>query len=450
MTRVLAIGAVLLAGVLAVAGCSVSGAGGGGGAKGAVNLRVAIVSNQQMQDVQSLTSTFERDHPDVKVHFITLPENEARAKITASVATESNEFDVVMISNYETPMWARNGWLTNLQRYAERTKGYDPQDFIPSIRKALSRKGDLYSVPFYGESSFLAYRKDLFAKAGLKMPAHPTWPQVAAFARKLDDKKQGRAGICLRGLPGWGENLAPLDTVINTFGGRWFDPKWNAQVDSPAYRRAVQFYVGLVRSYGEPGAAAKGFSECATDYGQGNAAMWYDASSAAGTLESKDTSKVVGRNGYAAAPILKTKHSGWLYTWSLGIPETTSNKDAAWQFVSWATSKPYIRLVGEKLGWAALPPGSRLSTYKIPEYRKAAKAFAGPTLDAIEHADQTKATVEPVPYTGIQFVDIPEFQDLGTRVAQQITAAIAGQQSVAQAIDQAQKYAQIVGDTYAK
>ena len=163
--------------------------------------------------------------------------------------------------------------------------------------------------------------------------------------------------------------------------------------------------------------------------------MWYDASSAAGTLESKDTSKVVGRNGYVEAPRLKTKHSGWLYSWSLGIPATTSHKDAAWKFVAWATSKPYIRLVGEKLGWAELPPGSRLSTYRIPEYRKAAKAFAQPTLYAIEHANQNKPTVDPVPYVGVQFLDIPEFQDLGTRVAQQFTAAIAGQQSVAQAID---------------
>jgi sorbitol/mannitol transport system substrate-binding protein len=450
MIRIWAIGAVLLAAALGFTGCSAAGAGGGGAAKGAVSLRVAIVSNQQMTDVQKLTSTFEREHPDIKVSFITLPENEARAKITASVATQSNEFDVVMISNYETPIWARNGWLTNLQPYAKRTAGYDPGDFIPSIRNALSLHGDLYSVPFYGESSFLAYRKDLFAKAGLKMPAHPTWPQVAAFARKLNDKKAGRAGICLRGLPGWGENLAPLDTVINTFGGRWYDLKWKAQVDSPAYRRAVQFYVGLVQHYGEPGAAAKGFAECATDYGQGNAAMWYDASSAAGTLESKDTSKVVGRNGYVEAPRLKTKHSGWLYSWSLGIPATTSHKDAAWKFVAWATSKPYIRLVGKKLGWPELPPGSRLSTYRIPEYRKAAKAFAQPTLYAIEHADQRRPTVDPVPYVGIQFLDIPEFQDLGTRVAQQFTAAIAGQQSVAQAIDQAQKYAQIVGKTYAK
>jgi sorbitol/mannitol transport system substrate-binding protein len=447
--RLLVTGIALASG-LAITACGVAGAGGGGAAKGATSLRVAIVSNQQMQDVQKLTSNFERDHPDIKVHFITLPENEARAKITASVATESNEFDVVMISNYETPMWAKNGWLTNLQPYADRTAGYDPQDFIPSIRKSLSSRGDLYSVPFYGESSFLAYRKDLFAKADLKMPAHPTWPQVAAFARKLDNKKRGMAGICLRGLPGWGENLAPMDTVINTFGGRWYDPRWKAQLSSPASRRAVQFYIGLVQRYGEPGAAAKGFAECATDYGQGNAAMWYDASSAAGTLESKATSKVVGKNGYVEAPRLRTSHSGWLYTWSLGIPAATSNKSAAWKFVSWATSKPYIRLVGQKLGWPELPPGSRLSTYQIPQYRKAAKAFAQPTLYAIEHADQNKATVQPVPYTGIQFLDIPEFQDLGTRVGQQFTAAIAGQESVADSIDQAQKYAQTVGETYAK
>jgi sorbitol/mannitol transport system substrate-binding protein len=411
---------------------------------------VAIVSNPQMQDAISLISEFQKQNPGISVKFVSLPENEARAKITASVATGGGEFDAVMISNYETPMWARNGWLTDLQPLIDKTPGYDANDFIPSIHEALSYQGDLYSVPFYGESSFLVYRKDLFKKASLTMPAKPTWHQVATLAAKLDDPQHGRVGICLRGLPGWGENLAPLDTVINTFGGRWFDKSWNARLNSKPVRNAVSFYVKLLTEHGEPGAAASGFSECVTRYSQGQAAMWYDATSMVSTVESKTSSRVVGKNGYAPAPVEKTKHSGWLYSWSLGIPKTSTNKDAAWKFVSWVTSKQYIRLVGNRLGWARVPPGSRLSTYQIPPYKKIAQAYARPTLDALRFADPKHPTAQPVPYTGIQFVDIPEFQDLGTRVSQQISAAIAGQISVKQALQQSQLYATAVGDSYKK
>jgi sorbitol/mannitol transport system substrate-binding protein len=443
-------GAAALTAALALTAASCAGAGAVGGASGGTTVTVAIVANPQMQDVETLTNEFTRTHPGIHVDYVTLPENEARQKITESVATGSGEFDVVMISNYETPMWAKNGWLVDLQPYANNTAGYDPSDFIGPIRQSLSYKGDLYSVPFYGESSFLMYRKDLFAAHHLTMPAHPTWQQVAHFADVLNDPKHNMAGICLRGQPGWGESLAPIDTVINTFGGSWYDTHWNAQLDSPATQKAVSFYTDLVHRDGEAGAATSGFTECGTNMGQGTAAMWYDATSAAGTLEDPTSSKVVGKIGYAPAPVVKTPSSGWLYSWSLALPKTAEHKDAAWKFVSWATSKEYIKLVGSKLGWARVPPGSRESTYAIPQYRKAAAAFAQPTLDAISGARPQQPGVGPVPYTGVQFLDIPEFEDLGTRVSQQITAAIAGQESVSSALSQSQSYAETVGRTYRK
>jgi sorbitol/mannitol transport system substrate-binding protein len=439
--------ALLVLPALALTACAGAGALGGGGA-GARTVTVAIVSNSQMQDAIKLVPEFEKTHPGINVKFVSLSENQARAKITASVATGGNEFDVVMISNYETPQWAADGWLVNLQPYADKTPGYDPGDFLPKVRDALSYQGNLYSVPFYGESSFLAYRKDLFQQAGLTMPDHPTWMQVRDFAAKLDNKQTGMAGICLRGLPGWGEVMAPLDTVINTFGGSWYNTNWDAQLNSPATTQAVDFYVNLVRDYGEPGPAVSSFGECATLMGQGNVAMWYDATSVVTALEDPSSSKVVGKIGYVPAPVEKTQHSGWLYTWSLAIPKTSENKDAAWDFMSWMTSKDYMHLVGSKLGWGHVPPGSRNSTYQIPEYQQAAAAYLQPTLDAMNNADEEHPTAMPVPYTGIQFVSIPEFQDMGTRVSQQISAAIAGQTSVADALAESQKYAQTVGDTY--
>lgn len=436
--------ALLVAVLVTVTGCAGAGALGGSGR----TLVVAIVANPQMEDAISLSSRFEHDHPGINLKFVKLPENEARAKITASVATGGSEFDIVMISNYETRQWAQNGWLTNLEPRIANTKGYDKADFIPSIRDSLSYRGSMYAVPFYGESSFLVYRKDLFAKAGLTMPKHPTWQQVRDLAAKLDDPAHGVAGICLRGAPGWGENLAPFDSVVNTFGGRWYDMDWHAKLTSPAFRRAAHFYVDLVRKHGEIGASSSGYSGCGTRYSQGQAAMWYDSTAMTSTTENPTDSKVVGKNGYVAAPVVDTKASGWLYTWSLAIPTVSTHKSDAWQFMSWMTDKKYMKLVGNKLGWNRVPPGSRLSAYRIPQYAEAAKAYAQPTLDAIDAAKQDNVMAKPVPYYGIQFVGIPEFQDLGTRVSQQLAAAIAGQESTDEALKQSQQYAKTVGKTY--
>lgn len=437
-----AVAAVALA--AAAGGCA--GAGALGGSED--TLVVAIVANPQMEDAISLAERFEQEHPDIDLKFVTLPENEARAKITASVATGGGEFDVVMISNYETPQWAENDWLVNLQPYIDDTEGYDDEDFIPSIREALSFEGDMYSVPFYGESSFLVYRKDLFKQAGLTMPDNPTWPEVRELAKQLHDPENGMTGICLRGLPGWGENLAPMSTVVNTFGGRWFDEDWNAQLDSPEFSEATEFYVDLVRDYGIPGAAAAGYGQCITRYSQGQAAMWYDATAMVSTVESPADSKVVGKNGYAPAPVVETEASGWLYSWALAIPESSEKPDDAWKFISWVTDKDYIKLVGNELGWERVPPGSRQSTYEIPEYQQVAEAYAQPTLDALRHASQEETIVGDVPYPGIQFVGIPEFQDLGTRVGQQVSAAIAGQITVEEALEQSQRYAESVSESY--
>jgi sorbitol/mannitol transport system substrate-binding protein len=439
---------VAAAGLVVTSGCA--GAGSLGASKNEVT--IALVSNSQMTDAQKLSTEFEAANPGTKLKFITLSENQARAKITMSTAMGGSEFDVVMISNFETPQWAKDGWLLNLSDYAKKTPGYDENDFIPSLRDSLSRDGIMYSVPFYGESSFLMYRKDLFEQAGIKVNQDPNyqpqWGEVAQWAEQL--KTADRAGICLRGKPGWGEVLAPLDTVINTFGGRWFDEKWNAQLNSPEVSKAVNFYVDLINKAGELGASSTGFQECANLFGQGQTAMWYDATSAVSVLEDPKTyPDLVGKIGYLPAPIVEKPNSGWLYTWSLGIPKGAKNPDGAWKFISWMTSKDYLKLVGEKLGWARVPPGSRTSTYTdLPEYEAISKSYGPLTLQSIKNATPNKPTVQPVPYTGVQFVGIPEFQDLGTRVSQQISAAIAGQKSVDDALAQAQEYAEVVGRTY--
>jgi sorbitol/mannitol transport system substrate-binding protein len=443
--------AILAAGLLLLpAGCSGAGAtGGGSGGSDDKTITALMVGNPQMEDIQKLTADNFTKQTGIKVKFTILPENELRDKVTQDVANQGGQYDVATVGGYEVPIWAKNGWLQELSDKANADAGYDTGDLLkPMVAALTADDGKMYGAPFYGESSFLMYNKDLFAAKGLTMPEHPTWDQVAQFAAKLNDKSKGVAGICLRGLPGWGELFAPLTTVVNTFGGTWFEKDWTPKVNAPEFKQATQFYVDLVKKYGESGAPQSGFTECLNTFGQGKAAMWYDATSAAGTLEDPKASKVAGHVGYVYAPVDKTQYSGWLWTWSWVMPKTTKKADSAWKFISWATSKDYENLVGNKLGWSRVPSGKRTSTYKIPQYQDSAKAFADVTLGSIEHADPQNPGVQPRPALGVQYVGIPEFADLGTKVSQEVSAAIAGSTTVDKALDDGQQQAEAVAKKY--
>ncbi|MGW3650618.1 ABC transporter substrate-binding protein [Streptomyces sp. NPDC000878] len=442
-TLALAAAGTLLAPLLS--GCW-AGAGGSGSGGDAVN--VLMVNNPQMVELQKLTAAHFTKETGIKVNFTVLPENDVRDKISQDFANQAGQYDVATLSNYEIPIYARNGWLHEMNTYVAKDSAYDEQDVLKPMRESLTGDdGKLYGQPFYGESSFLMYRKDVFDAKGLTMPPHPTWTQVADLAAKVDGAESGMKGICLRGLPGWGEVMAPLTTVVNTFGGTWFDKNWKARLDSPEWEKAVNFYVDLVREHGESGAPQSGFAECLNNITQGKVAMWYDATSAAGSLESAN-SPVKGKIGYVPAPVEKTESSGWLYTWAWGIQKASRNPDDAWKFVSWASSKEYEQLVGDEIGWSNVPAGKRASTYENADYRQEAAAFQEMTKEAIEGARPNDPGVQPRPAPGIQFVGIPEFTDLGTKVSQEISAAIAGRQSVESALKKSQKLAEEISEEY--
>jgi sorbitol/mannitol transport system substrate-binding protein len=401
-----------------------------------------VVSNPLItgQMIPLTQSVFEKQNPGITVKFATYTEGDLRAAIEKDVSTHSNTFNAIMIGPYEAPLFAKNGWLADLSKqYIASDPGYNASDLLPPVAKSLSYNSDLYAVPFYGESSMLYYNKSLLTAAGVTMPAHPTWTQVQAAAAKLNQPGKV-SGICLRGLAGWGDNMAALDTVVNTFGGEWFDKNWQPQLTSPAFEKATNFYVNLIKNYGEPGASNDSFNQLLTLYGQGKCAMWYDATVAATSIATTYPS-VFKQTGYAFAPTQVTKSSGWLWSWALGIPQGASDSSAAWKWESWATSQAYASLVGKNYGWSAVPPGTRTSLYSNPSYLKAASAFAGITLQSIDGTDPNHPTLNPVPYVGVQYVDIPQFETLGLQVGQQIAGAIAGTESVTQALQNSQGYA---------
>ncbi|UPH70133.1 sugar ABC transporter substrate-binding protein [Abyssibius alkaniclasticus] len=399
----------------------------------AQTITIATVNNGDMIRMQGLTDDFTAK-TGIEVEWVTLEENVLRQRVTTDISTNGGQFDIMTIGMYETPIWGRNGWLVPLD---DLSAEYNVDDILPAMRNGLSADGVMYAAPFYGESSMIMYRTDLMEAAGLEMPAAPTWEFVADAARAMTDRDNEIYGICLRGKAGWGENMAFLTATANSFGARWFDENWTPQFDSPQWAETLNFYVELMNEAGPPGASNNGFNENLSLFQQGKCGMWIDATVAASFVTNPEDSTVADSVGFALAPDTGLGPRGnWLWAWALAIPAGTDNVDAAKQFIEWATSTDYIELVAANEGWANVPPGARISLYENPNYMDV--PFAQMTLDSILSADPVNPTVDPVPYVGVQFAAIPEFAGIATDVGQEFSAALAGQQTVEEALAKAQ------------
>ncbi|MBS1057201.1 ABC transporter substrate-binding protein [Gluconobacter kondonii] len=403
-------------------------------AQAAGTITIATVNNGDMIVMRQLSTEFEKAHPDIHLNWVTLEENVLRQRVTTDIAMKTGQFDVVTIGNYEVPIWAKQGWLTEIKP----DDAYDMNDILPSVRESLSAEGKLYALPFYAESVITYYRKDLFQKAGLTMPEQPTYDQIRQFADKITDKPNQVYGICLRGKPGWGENMAYISSLANTFGAQWFDMSWKPTLTSDAWKAALNWYVSALKADGPPGATSNGFNENLALFASGHCGIWIDSTVAGGLLFDPKQSQVADTVGFAPAPKGPYgKGPTWLWSWSLAVPVSSHQSADAQAFIAWATSKDYVKLVAERKGWVAAPPGTRASTYAIPEYLKAAP-FASFVLNAIKTADPNGPTAQPRPYTGAQFVAIPEFQSIGTQVGQTVAATLSDQMTVDQALTSAQ------------
>jgi sorbitol/mannitol transport system substrate-binding protein len=400
----------------------------------AADLVIATVNNGHMIEMQKHTKEFEAANPGITLKWVTLEEGVLRSRVTTDIATKGGQFDVMTIGMYETPIWGKKGWLKELKTDA----AYDVDDLLPAMRNGLSVDGKLFAAPFYGESSMLMYRKDLADKAGVKFAERPTWNDVRDAAAKMHDPKNGVYGICLRGKPGWGDNMGLITTMINSYGGQLFDMKWKPQFETKPWQDGIAMYLELMKKYGPPGSSANSFNEILALYNEGKCGMWVDATIAASFITDPKQSKVANKVAFAQAPYTVTeKGANWLWAWALAIPAGTKNADAAQKFITWATSKDYINLIAKANGWASVPTGTRKSTYANPEFLKAA-VFADAEKKAIDSANPNDSTLPKSPYVGVQFAAIPEWQAIGTSVGQQMSSALSGKATAAAALKTAQ------------
>lgn len=404
----------------------------GAAAATAEDLTIAIVNNGHMINMQKVAEAYTAE-TGIKLNWVSLEEGVLREQVTSDTATGGGQYDVINIGMQEAPIWGAAGWIEPLKFSAE----YDVDDLLPAMRNGLSHEGTLYAAPFYGESSMVMYRKDLTDAAGVSIADNDSWDNVKAAAAAMHNPDAGVYGACLRGKPGWGDNMAFVTTVVNSFGGAWFDKDMHPTLESDEWKAAINFYVDLLGNYGPPGSEGNSFNEILALYNEGKCGLWIDATIAASFLE-------VDGVAYAQSPNAgNAVGANWLWAWAMAVPTGSPNSDAAHAFIEWATSKAYIQAVADHsdFGWSKVPTGTRASTYAYPEFQAAAP-FAKAEMAAIESAAPEATDLKP--YVGVQFAAIPEFPEVGTAVAQEIAAALSGAKTVDDALAAAQAAADAI------
>ncbi len=409
-----------------------------------VTINIALANNPISQALAQIAEE-KYSAPGVTVNIAVLPENDLRQKLTTEASTGGTTYDMFYVGPYEAANWARFGWLENLEPYfealsPEKKEWYDRDDLIDGMVGSLSLDDELYALPFYGEGSFTMYNKVLFEKNGLTMPEEPTWEEIYELAKKIHDPDNGIVGMTMRGAPGWGMSGAPFVTMVNAFGGRFYDMDWNATIDTPEQRAAWKMYKKILREAGQNDILSYTYNECIALMQSGKCGIYYDATSIAPPLEAEG-SAVKGMVGYAMPPHQKMKtNTAWLWNWAMGInPNTTQEKKlAVFDFMLWATSKDYIKMTVElDPTGASTPPASRESTYDLPVYAKA--PYAEATLKTLKSTDFTKPTLKPVPYVGLQYIAIPEFADAGTKMTEYLADYVVDKISLDEAISMTQQ-----------
>ncbi|MGI9364469.1 MAG: ABC transporter substrate-binding protein [Rhizobiaceae bacterium] len=395
-------------------------------------LTIAIVNNGHMENMKKVAEAYTKE-TGVELNWVSLEEGVLREQVTSDTATGGGQYDIINIGMQEAPIWGKAGWIEELDFGAD----YDMDDLLPAMRNGLSYEGKLYAAPFYGESSMVMYRKDLTDAAGVMIKDNDSWDNIKAAAAAIHKPDAGVYGACLRGKPGWGDNMAFITTVVNSFGGAWFNKDFKPTIDTPEWKAAINFYVDLLGNYGPPGSEGNSFNEILALYNEGKCGMWIDATIAASFLKVDGVAYAQSPN--AGNPV----GANWLWAWAMAVPAGSPNAAEAKKFIEWSTSKDYIKAVANHpdFGWGKVPTGTRASTYAYPEF-KAAAPFAAAEMAAIESA--APAATELKPYVGVQFAAIPEFPEVGSVVAQEMAAALSGAKSVDDALAASQAAADAI------
>ena len=333
---------------------------------GGTTITVAAQTHPSTEAFRAMTEDFTRA-TGIRVNWDVMEEIYLHDKILAEHTARTARYDVITMDVVWIGEFAAKRVVEPLDAYladpAKTPAGFDYDDIAAAYRSGLGMySGKVYGIPSAGESAFIAYRKDLFQKYGYDPNSIRTYEDLLEAARFFHNREPGLYGLAMRGRRGhhivysWFQFLYP-------FGGRVFEPgTYNVAIGSPAAERSLQFYVDLMK-YAPPGIENFSHEEATSSFMQGQTALWFDATALAPWIEDASRSKVAGKVGYLPPPEGPDGAYAAVAGWNLAISSASRNKDAAWAFIVYMTSRANAKTYVSNGGVV-----TRTSILQDPEY----------------------------------------------------------------------------------
>ncbi|KLU59074.1 putative ABC transporter-binding protein precursor [Peptococcaceae bacterium CEB3] len=398
--------------MLSLAGCGGANTDSSASTAKQVTIHVACQEHPDVDALKELLPSFEKQY-GVKVDLNVLPQQQLNTKVEIALASNSSDYDVIMMDDMQTAQYAKAGWIVPLDTFINNTSltnksKFNESDFLKGFLKVLAVNGTQYALPFYGESTMLFYNKEMFSKAGISAPPQ-NMQELEADAAKLTGN--GVYGIALRGSRDI--NWYPWAGFLFAFGGHWLDANGKPTLNSPAAVQATQLYGKLISKYGPPGGASFDWNQVQLSMQQGKAAMIIDASNFGPRLEDPKESKIVGKVGFAMVPAGPAGRFPSVYTAGLAIPKGSKHQADAWKFIEWATSKQTQLESAMKVSRADV---TRQSVWEDPAYTQ-----------KYNNKDMMQIAVKSMNLANPDYLPrIPQFNKLSSIVGIAVSKVIAG------------------------
>jgi multiple sugar transport system substrate-binding protein len=302
-------------------------------------LEVILAKGPRGDNLQKYIKEF-TDLTGIQVESEQIPEQQQRQKAVIELASGKPSFDVIHLSYHvQKRQFEKAGWLADISPFMK-----DPNLTAPDLTEsdfsaaglsyAKNDKGQLLSLPWSVDYFILYYNKEIFTKAGVQVPK--TLDEMNALAEKLTDAKAGIHGYVGRGLKN--ANMTLWTNYFLNYGGEFLDAKGNILTDGPEAVEATKSYVQSNKS-SPPGVAGFNWMESLASFAQGRAAMWIDGVGWAPGVENPNSSRVVGKVGYAMVPAGPKGQYSATYGDGVGIAAASKNKEAAYLLCQWVVSK---------------------------------------------------------------------------------------------------------------
>ncbi len=400
------------------------------------SITVAVIPASYFLNLISLAPQFEA-LTGIKLRFEQVPPGQIRQKAMLDLSSKTGTYATSATDPMYFPLYAANKWVEPLDKYLNDPKLTDAawfqyDDIIKAWREADSVNGKPYGIPFDGEVTVQVYRKDLYDAKGLK-PA-TTYDELLANAKALNNPAERVNGLALRGFAGAGQNMYIYPSILRGFGGTWIQ-NGKVVVNSPEAVKALEWYVDALKNYAPAAVRNWNWPDIADAFSQGTVATYIDAHSSAAVINNPEKSKVIGKVGYARwpkGPAGKGVTSIWNWGFPINAALNEKQKRATWLFITWATCAETQARTSYKFAGPAKRSGvNRMSTWRSQEFAAAMQGAGYNFIPASLESLEQDTDVEWRPR-------VPQWPAIGETMAVAIQAALVGQKTPKQALDEAQ------------